>query len=121
MDNNPRSARSVVTPMLLFSCFCLLVGDVLFGYDTSSFGGILANPVSIVFFQPGPINWSLSRFRDLSINLALIVPKLEDTLSILSIHPFSHRWHLSASLLDVSLLVQQLKSMGTVQYSLAYR
>uniref|UniRef100_A0A0B7KCS7 Major facilitator superfamily (MFS) profile domain-containing protein n=1 Tax=Bionectria ochroleuca TaxID=29856 RepID=A0A0B7KCS7_BIOOC len=30
--------------MLLFSCFCLLVGDVLFGYDTASFGGILANP-----------------------------------------------------------------------------
>ena len=32
--------------MLLFSCFCLLVGDMLFGYDTASFGGILANPVS---------------------------------------------------------------------------
>lgn len=42
----PRSAWSLVTPMLLFSCFCLLVGDMLFGYDTASFGGILANPVS---------------------------------------------------------------------------
>uniref|UniRef100_A0A8H7N517 Major facilitator superfamily (MFS) profile domain-containing protein n=1 Tax=Bionectria ochroleuca TaxID=29856 RepID=A0A8H7N517_BIOOC len=38
------SAWASVTPMLLFSCFCLLVGDVLFGYDTASFGGILANP-----------------------------------------------------------------------------
>ncbi|KAJ5111378.1 hypothetical protein N7532_001913 [Penicillium argentinense] len=38
------SAWDMVTPMLLFSCFCLLVGDVLFGYDTGSFGGILANP-----------------------------------------------------------------------------
>ena len=31
--------------MLMFSCFCLLVGDMLFGFDTGSFGGILANPV----------------------------------------------------------------------------
>lgn len=37
----------MVTPMLVFSCFCLLVGDMLFGFDTASFGGILANPVSI--------------------------------------------------------------------------
>jgi hypothetical protein len=35
-----------MTPLLAFSCFCLLVGDMLFGYDTGSFGGILANPVS---------------------------------------------------------------------------
>ncbi|KAL4862119.1 general substrate transporter [Aspergillus spectabilis] len=40
----PQSARSMVTPMLLFSCFCLLTGDMLFGYDTGSFGGILGNP-----------------------------------------------------------------------------
>lgn len=39
------SAWSKVTPLLLFSCFCLLVGDVLFGYDTGSFSGILANTV----------------------------------------------------------------------------
>ncbi|KAL3476667.1 general substrate transporter [Aspergillus californicus] len=39
-----RSSRSMVTPMLLFSCFCLLTGDMLFGYDTGSFGGILGNP-----------------------------------------------------------------------------
>lgn len=36
----------MVTPMLLFSSFCLLVGDMLFGFDTASFGGILVNPVS---------------------------------------------------------------------------
>ncbi|KAI5460119.1 putative sugar transporter [Mariannaea sp. PMI_226] len=41
---NERSAWSMATPMLLFSCFCLLTGDMLFGYDTGSFGGILANP-----------------------------------------------------------------------------
>ncbi|KAL4783595.1 general substrate transporter [Aspergillus varians] len=41
---NPRSSWSMVTPMLLFSCFCLLTGDMLFGFDTGSFGGILGNP-----------------------------------------------------------------------------
>jgi MFS transporter, SP family, sugar:H+ symporter len=41
-----QSAWAMVTPMLLFSSFCLLTGDLLFGYDTGSFGGILANPVS---------------------------------------------------------------------------
>ncbi|KAL4922079.1 general substrate transporter [Aspergillus aurantiobrunneus] len=41
---NQRSSWSTVTPMLLFSCFCLLTGDMLFGYDTGSFGGILGNP-----------------------------------------------------------------------------
>lgn len=46
MGEKPRSAWACVTPMLLFSSFCLLMGDVLFGYDTASFGGILANPVS---------------------------------------------------------------------------
>ncbi|BCS28345.1 sugar porter family MFS transporter [Aspergillus puulaauensis] len=40
----PRSAWSMATPMLLFSCFCLLTGDMLFGFDTGSFGGILGNP-----------------------------------------------------------------------------
>ncbi|OQE20570.1 hypothetical protein PENSTE_c013G02249 [Penicillium steckii] len=50
MDSS-RSAWSMVTPMLLFSCFCLLVGDILFGYDTGSFGGILANPISIISCQ----------------------------------------------------------------------
>ncbi|CAL5867679.1 uncharacterized protein PFLUO_LOCUS1898 [Penicillium psychrofluorescens] len=44
MANKRLASRSLVTPMLLFSCFCLLVGDILFGYDTASFGGILANP-----------------------------------------------------------------------------
>jgi hypothetical protein len=40
--------------MLVFSSFCLLVGDMLFGYDTASFGGILANPVSHYAFSISP-------------------------------------------------------------------
>lgn len=49
--DTPNSVWSMVTPMLLFSCFCLLVGDILFGYDTGSFGGVLANPVSLISRQ----------------------------------------------------------------------
>ncbi|KAF5026819.1 hypothetical protein F66182_1103 [Fusarium sp. NRRL 66182] len=41
---NQRVAWASLSPMLVFSCFCLLVGDMLFGFDTGSFGGILANP-----------------------------------------------------------------------------
>ncbi|WVF67472.1 hypothetical protein IAT40_002228 [Kwoniella sp. CBS 6097] len=39
-----KSRFAAMSPMLAFSCFCLLVGDMLFGYDTASFGGVLANP-----------------------------------------------------------------------------
>lgn len=57
VTNTPRSPWKSVTPMLLFSCFCLLVGDVLFGYDTASFGGILANPVSLL--RPQSAVWTM--------------------------------------------------------------
>ncbi|CAK7204035.1 hypothetical protein SEUCBS139899_006786 [Sporothrix eucalyptigena] len=43
---------SRTTPLLLFSCFCLLAGDMLYGYDTISFGGMLANPGFIARFAP---------------------------------------------------------------------
>lgn len=46
-----QSAWGSVSPLLIFSCFCLLVGDMLFGFDTGSFGGILANPVSYILTQ----------------------------------------------------------------------
>ncbi|CAG2018187.1 unnamed protein product [Fusarium graminearum] len=39
-----RSAWGSISPLLIFSCSCLLVGDMFFGFDTGSFGGILANP-----------------------------------------------------------------------------
>lgn len=35
------------TPLRLFSCFRLLVSDLLFSNDTISFGGLLANPARI--------------------------------------------------------------------------
>ncbi|PCG91079.1 Major facilitator superfamily domain, general substrate transporter [Penicillium occitanis (nom. inval.)] len=40
---NLRGSMASISPILIFSCFSLLVGDMLFGYDTASFGGILAN------------------------------------------------------------------------------
>lgn len=65
MANKSSTSRSLLTPMLLFSCFCLLVGDVLFGYDTASFGGILANPVSFVLHAclefPLPSRYSFTK------------------------------------------------------------
>lgn len=49
-----QSKWAKVTPKLLFACFCFLVGDMLFGFDTGSFGGLLANPVRNVFSFPKP-------------------------------------------------------------------
>jgi hypothetical protein len=46
MPKKPGSRWSRMTPLLAFSCFCLVVGDLLFGYDVGNFGGILGNPVS---------------------------------------------------------------------------
>lgn len=68
--------------MLAFSCFCLVVGDMLFGFvsnmlclpmfscankqDTGSFGGILAMPVSSapaigseLYPSKTPVNWTV--------------------------------------------------------------
>lgn len=53
------SPWSLVTPFLVFSCFCLLTGDLLFGFDTASFGGILANPVRIDAHSPPDFHYSV--------------------------------------------------------------
>lgn len=53
---NLRGSMASISPILIFSCFSLLVGDMLFGYDTASFGGILANTVSDPDTYPGPLN-----------------------------------------------------------------
>ncbi|KAJ8107355.1 hypothetical protein ONZ43_g6758 [Nemania bipapillata] len=65
-----RSAWSLATPMLLYSCFCLLVGDVLFGYDTASFGGILANPGFINQF--GTYDPSTRKYAFTSLHTSLL-------------------------------------------------
>ncbi|CAI6038594.1 unnamed protein product [Clonostachys chloroleuca] len=67
------SAWASVTPMLLFSCFCLLVGDVLFGYDTASFGGILANPTIGKFVGCLIAGPSIERFGHCAVFVALSI------------------------------------------------
>ncbi|CAI7582333.1 unnamed protein product [Penicillium crustosum] len=65
-----RSFRSTAAPMLLFSCFCLLTGDMLFGFDTGSFGGILGNPGFVNQFgtyQPETQTYKIS-----SLNTSLL-------------------------------------------------
>ncbi|KAJ5983457.1 hypothetical protein N7481_005556 [Penicillium waksmanii] len=65
-----RSFRSMAAPMLLFSCFCLLTGDMLFGFDTGSFGGILGNPGFVNQFgtyQPETQTYKIS-----SLNTSLL-------------------------------------------------
>ncbi|KAH8891220.1 putative sugar transporter [Thozetella sp. PMI_491] len=64
-----RSAWSYVTPMLLYSCFCLLVGDMLFGFDTGTFGGILANPGFIRQFGSYDVKTNAYAFDSLRISL----------------------------------------------------
>ncbi|OQU98507.1 hypothetical protein CLAIMM_04282 [Cladophialophora immunda] len=92
---NPPSAWSMVTPMLLFSCFCLLVGDMLFGYDTGSFGGILANPGFVRQFgsyHPSTDKYSIdSLHTSLLSSLAFIGKFLGCLLAGPAIERFGHR------------------------------
>lgn len=53
---NLRASMASISPILIFSCFSLLVGDMLFGYDTASFGGILANTASCPYTYTGALN-----------------------------------------------------------------
>ncbi|OCF32680.1 hypothetical protein I317_06080 [Kwoniella heveanensis CBS 569] len=64
-----KSRFAAMSPMLAFSCFCLLVGDMLFGYDTASFGGVLANPGFVNKFgeQTATGAWKIS-----SLNTSLL-------------------------------------------------
>lgn len=67
---NSTSRWSKVTPMLLFSCFCLLTGEMLFGYDAGSYGGLLANPGFLNHF--GTYNPSTKTYAFTSIRTSLM-------------------------------------------------
>ncbi|CAK7199498.1 hypothetical protein SEUCBS139899_002178 [Sporothrix eucalyptigena] len=95
-------ARSKTTPLLLFSCFCLLTGDVLFGYDTSSFGGILANPGFLARFAPYHLATKTYAFDSLHTSLISSLPFIGKFFGCLlagpAIERFGHRmvfWALS--------------------------
>ncbi|OCT53283.1 sugar transporter [Cladophialophora carrionii] len=81
------SAWSLVTPMLLYSAFCLLVGDMLFGYDTGSFGGVLANPGFVNqfgVFNPSTDKWA---FDSLHTSLLSSLPFIGKFLGCLVAGP----------------------------------
>ncbi|CAG9990675.1 unnamed protein product [Clonostachys byssicola] len=90
-----RSPWASVTPMLFFSCFCLLVGDVLFGYDTASFGGILANPGFLRQFathNPKTVTYAFAPvYVSLLSSLAFIGKFIGCLIAGPSIERFGHR------------------------------
>ncbi|KAI1261909.1 putative sugar transporter [Xylariaceae sp. FL1019] len=89
------SRRSLLTPLLLFSCFSLLVGDLAFGFDTGNFGGILGNPGFIKEFgayDPQEGTYAFSTFRtSLSTSLALIGKFIGCLIAGPAIEKFGHR------------------------------
>ncbi|KAL1856418.1 hypothetical protein VTK73DRAFT_8293 [Phialemonium thermophilum] len=90
-----KTAWSKMTPLLLFSCFCLLTGDVLFGYDTSSFGGILANPGFLRQFAPYHEKTKTHAFDSTHTSLISSLPFIGKFLGCLlagpAIEKFGHR------------------------------
>ncbi|OAA61970.1 Sugar/inositol transporter [Niveomyces insectorum RCEF 264] len=70
MATSISSIFAKMTPMLIFSCFCLLTGDMLFGYDTASFGGILANPGFVNQF--GSYNPATHKYAFTSIHTSML-------------------------------------------------
>ncbi|KAI0147262.1 putative sugar transporter [Xylariaceae sp. FL1272] len=89
------SRRSLLTPLLLFSCFSLLIGDLAFGFDTGNFGGILGNPGFIKEFgtyDPQTAEYAFSTLRtSLSTSLALIGKFIGCIVAGPAIEKFGHR------------------------------
>ncbi len=115
----PQSSWSLMTPMLLFSCFCLLTGDMLFGYDTASFGGILANPVRVLYTACGKTECSWEQLLTFSVrtralfgSLAPIILRRKPMLLIPFMCPFFRLFHLLASLSAVWWPVRLSKSLA---------
>ncbi|KAJ5377313.1 uncharacterized protein N7496_004722 [Penicillium cataractarum] len=117
MDGSP-SAWSMVTPMLLFSCFCLLVGDILFGYDTGSFGGILANPSFVNQFgtySPQTRKYSIdSLHTSLLTSLAFIGKFIGCLFAGPAIEKYGHRTvFFGLSIISVIGIIIEITSAGS--------
>ncbi|GAA5918674.1 hypothetical protein JCM6882_004184 [Rhodosporidiobolus microsporus] len=82
------------TPVLLLSCLSLTFGDMLFGYDTSSFGGLQANAGFIRRF--GQLDNGVYAFtattRALLTSLAFIGKFIGCAVSGMVIERIGHRW-----------------------------
>ncbi|CAG8282028.1 unnamed protein product [Penicillium salamii] len=89
------SSSAMATPMLLFSCFCLLTGDMLFGFDTGSFGGILGNPGFVNqfgIFQPDTHSYKINSLRtSLLSSLAFIGKFIGCFVAGPAIEKYGHR------------------------------
>ncbi|CAK7213515.1 hypothetical protein SBRCBS47491_001826 [Sporothrix bragantina] len=86
-----RASWAKTTPLLLFSCFCLLTGDVLFGYDTGSYGGILANPGFLSRFAPYHEATNTHAFDSLHTSLLSSLPFIGKFLGCLIAGPAIER------------------------------
>ncbi|GAA5914320.1 hypothetical protein JCM6882_008160 [Rhodosporidiobolus microsporus] len=84
------------TPILLLSCLCLTFGDLLFGYDTASFGGLQANPGFVRAF--GELNEATGQYgftattRALLTSLAFVGKFIGCAISGTVIERIGHRW-----------------------------
>ncbi|KAI1359355.1 putative sugar transporter [Xylaria arbuscula] len=120
-----RSAWSLATPMLLYSCFCLLVGDVLFGYDTASFGGILANPGFVNQFGTYNPNTDTYAFNSLRTSLLSALAFIGKFIGCLvagpAIEKYGHRIVFYAlSAVSVIGIVLEITSAGSTNGSGRY-
>ncbi|KAJ5818353.1 hypothetical protein N7474_003944 [Penicillium riverlandense] len=122
MANKSSASRSLVTPMLLFSCFCLLVGDMLFGYDTASFGGILANPGFLKQFgeyDPSTQSYALDSVHiSLMSSLPFIGKFLGCFIAGPAIERFGHRVvFFGLSIVSVIGIIVEMTAAGTSEGS----
>ncbi|KAL1887659.1 hypothetical protein Sste5346_010054 [Sporothrix stenoceras] len=91
MTSNFSAAWAKTTPLLIFSCFCLLTGDVLFGYDTGSYGGILANPGFLARFAPYHEATKTHAFDSLHTSLLSSLPFIGKFIGCLAAGPAIER------------------------------
>ncbi|KAI0470779.1 putative sugar transporter [Xylariaceae sp. FL0804] len=95
MSSRSFSKTKSLTPFLMFSCFCMLAGDLLIGFDTGSFGGMLANPGfanSFGKFDDATQTWAFTTHqKSLMGSLAFIGEFLGSLVAAQSIERFGHR------------------------------
>ncbi|CAK7199019.1 hypothetical protein SEUCBS139899_001687 [Sporothrix eucalyptigena] len=87
-----RAALRMASPMLVFSCFCLLVGDMLFGYDTGSYAGTLTMPGFIGTFGDYNEATHSYAFPKLHISLMSSLAFIGKLLGCLVAAPIIERW-----------------------------
>ncbi|GKZ43701.1 hypothetical protein AbraIFM66951_005177 [Aspergillus brasiliensis] len=111
-------SRPMMTPMLLFSCFCLLIGDMLFGFDTGSFSGILGNPGFINQFgtyHPKAQSYSLDSLHTSLLSSLAFIGKFIGCLAAgPAIERYGHRVVFHAlSVISIIGVIVEITAAGT--------